>query len=151
MSAAVRTGCDVVDVRRLAGLLARHPGARDVLFTAGEQAAAVRDGVAPDADVALRRLAARFAAKEAAVKLLGRPALRWTDVEVVTDADGAPSLRVLGLPSRVAVSLAHDGDVAIASVAAVTADLPDVPARRTTDATDTTDLADLVGTTTRKS
>ncbi len=113
----VRIGCDVVEVSRLAGLLARRPAARDVLFSPAEQADAVRDGVPADGPVALRRLAARFAAKEAVVKLLGRPALRWTDVEVRRSHTGAPVLHLCGAPSAVAVSLSHDGDVALAVVA----------------------------------
>lgn len=116
----VAVGCDVVEVERVARLLARRPTARDVLFTAHEQAAATRDGVAPDDPVALRRLAARFAAKEAVVKLLGRPRLAWTDVEVRTAADGAPSLWLHGAPTDIAVSLSHDGPVAMAVVAQAT-------------------------------
>lgn len=116
----VAVGCDVVEVARVAALLGRRAAARDTLFTAVEQADAVRDGVPPDGPVALRRLAARFAAKEAVVKLLGRPALRWTDVEVRTDTDGAPHLWIRGVPSDVAVSLSHDGEVAMAVVATTT-------------------------------
>lgn len=113
----VTVGCDVVEVARVAGLLARRPSARDRLFTAAEQADAVRDGVAPDDPVALRRLAARFAAKEAVVKLLGRPRLQWTDVEVRSDADGAPHLHLHGRRTPIAVSLSHDGGTAMAVVA----------------------------------
>jgi holo-[acyl-carrier protein] synthase len=128
--AGVRVGCDVVTVQRVTELLARRPGARDVLFSAVEQAEAVRDGVAHDDPVALRRLAARFAAKEATVKLLGRPRLAWTEVEVRSDADGAPALWILGSITEVAVSLSHDGDVAMAVVAvAAAARLPAFPAR----------------------
>jgi holo-[acyl-carrier protein] synthase len=114
----VSVGCDVVEVTRLAGLLARRPGARDRLFTPAEQADAVRDGVAPDDPVAVRRLAARFAAKEAVVKLLGRPRMQWTDVEVATGADGAPHLHLHGRFVPIAVSLSHDGATAMAVVAA---------------------------------
>ena len=113
----VAIGCDVVRVARVADLLRRRPAARTRLFTPHELATSTRDGVSADDPVALRRLAARFAAKEALVKLLGRPALAWTDVEVHTGADGAPSIRLHGEPSDIAVSLSHDGDTAMAVVA----------------------------------
>lgn len=115
----MRCGCDLVAVPRLAGLLSRHPAARTRLFTARERADAVRDGVTADDPVAVRRLAARFAAKEATVKLLGRPALGWHDVEVRTATDGAPTLWLGGRPADgLAVSLSHDGDHAMAFVVA---------------------------------
>lgn len=113
----VAVGCDVVEVARMARLLARRPTARDRLFTPAEQADAVRDGVGPDDPTALRRLAARFAAKEAVVKLLRRPALAWTDVEVRTHEDGAPHLWIHGQCTDIAISLSHDGDVAMAVAA----------------------------------
>ncbi len=113
----VAVGCDVVEVARVTSLLARWPGARDRLFTVAEQADSTRDGVAVDDPVAVRRLAARFAAKEALVKLLGRPSLAWTDVEVVSTEDGAPQVRIHGAPTDIAVSLSHDGGVAMAVVA----------------------------------
>lgn len=114
----VAVGCDVVEVARLAGMLGRRPSARAVLFTPAERADAVRDGVAEDDLIAVRRLAARFAAKEAVVKLLRRPPLAWTDVEVRCAEDGAPSVWISGDPTPIAVSLAHDGAVAVATVAA---------------------------------
>lgn len=126
----VAIGCDVVEVARIAQLLARRPSARDTLFTATEQAEAVRDGVAPDDVVALRRLAARYAAKEAVVKLLRRPAMAWTDVEVRTDGDGAPQLWIHGRRSDIAISLSHDGDVAMAVAARSTNPVPSTPTAR---------------------
>ncbi len=115
--AGVRVGCDVVRVERVAALLRRRPSAAVVLFTDAERADAVRDHVAHDSPEAMRRLAARFAAKEAVVKLLGRPSLAWTDVEVRSGSDGAPVLHVHGEPAPIAVSLSHDGEVAMAMVA----------------------------------
>jgi len=76
-------------------------------------------------------LAARFAAKEAALKALGtgwRSGIAWTDVEVVNDAGGAPTLRVTGEAARIAdgkgvanwlVSLSHTTEQAIATVLAL--------------------------------
>lgn len=84
----------------------------------------------PDRDPA-RHLAARFAAKEAAIKafdglrfglppLIPRADLR--QIEVVSDAWGRPALRLHGDLARLArdaslqVSLTHDGDTAAAVV-----------------------------------
>lgn len=114
----VRCGCDVVDVARFGAMLGRRQEARRRLFTPYELAESVRDGVHEADVVAIRRLAARYAAKEAAVKLWGRPTeLRWTDLEVRTCSDGAPQLWLHGAPTDVAVSLSHDGETAVALVA----------------------------------
>jgi holo-[acyl-carrier protein] synthase len=76
------------------------------------------------------RLAARFAAKEAAMKVFGlsEAGVAWRDIEVVRDTDGACSLQLhrkaadiagsLGC-GQVAMSLSHDGDYATAVVAAL--------------------------------
>ncbi len=103
-------GIDVVPVDRFAESLTRTPGLRDRLFTAAEQTTPTgypRTG---------ESLAARFAAKEAARKALGT-CLGWRDVEV-RSIDGAPRLWIRGEPSPAAVSLSHDGGVAIAVVVA---------------------------------
>lgn len=50
--------------------------------------------------------AARFAAKEAAIKALGvsgREGLSWHDFEVVRDASGAPTMRLSGVAANVAL------------------------------------------------
>ena len=75
-----------------------------------------------------QRLAARFAAKEAALKALGTGltgAARWTDVEVAHVEGGAPAIRFCGEVARraedmgvvrVRVSLSHSRDTAVAAV-----------------------------------
>jgi holo-[acyl-carrier protein] synthase len=120
--AVVGVGVDVVDVARLARVLDRTPGVADRVFASGERAYA---GTGAES---LRRLAARFAAKEAAAKALGAPAsIRWREIEVVTSEDGRPTLRVTGRTAEVAaaqgiaswhVSLTHDAGVAVAVVVA---------------------------------
>lgn len=52
-------------------------------------------------------LAGRFAAKEAVVKALGTGIgnVHWTDVEVFTDQEGAPNLKLSGEAHRIAISL----------------------------------------------
>lgn len=78
----------------------------------------------------VEHLAARFAAKEAALKALGTGWARgigWTDVEVVRAETGKPALRVTGRAAEIAddigivrwhVSLTHTKDHAVASVIA---------------------------------
>lgn len=117
-------GLDSVDIGRFRTVLARRPGLEARLFTAGERAYAARQ-----ADPA-PSLAARFAAKEAAMKALGvgLGAFAFTDVEVVRAPGGQPSLRVLGGAAALAaqqgvgkwlVSLTHTSSVAEAVVAAM--------------------------------
>ncbi|TAK70046.1 MAG: holo-ACP synthase [Actinomycetota bacterium] len=119
----VGIGVDVVNVPRFGATLHRTPGVRDRLFTTAERTTV--DGH-PRTEVSL---AARFAAKEAVAKALGAPqGMRWHDCEVVTAANGRPSIAVRGTVAAVAVglgvtgwhvSLSHDGDVAVAYVVAV--------------------------------
>ena len=72
--------------------------------------------------------AARFAAKEAAMKALGKgwfDGISWTEIEVSRSESGPPSLSFLGNAlerfqqlggSRVHLSLSHSRDLAIAQV-----------------------------------
>lgn len=80
---------------------------------------------------AASRLAARFAAKEAVVKLLrpGDVGLDPRSIEVVLEKDGAPRIELAGQAARLAVerrlgrftaSLSHDGGYAVAVVSAET-------------------------------
>ncbi|HEX8003813.1 MAG TPA: holo-ACP synthase [Mycobacteriales bacterium] len=118
----VGVGVDVVDVARLGRSLERTPALAERVFRDAERA------YAGDGDVGLRRLAARFAAKEAAAKALGAPPeATWHEAEVVVDESGRPSLRVSGEFARIAaergvrtwhLSLSHDGGVAVAMVVA---------------------------------
>ena len=118
----VGIGVDVVDVARLARTIERTPGLVDRVFCHGERA------YAGEGEVAMRRLAARFAAKEAAAKALGAPPeATWHEAEVVVDPSGRPSLKVSGEFARIAaergvrtwhLSISHDGGVAVAMVVA---------------------------------
>lgn len=118
----IGVGTDLVGVRRFAATLRRTPALAARLFTAGEQ---VTTGGGPRS---ARSLAARFAAKEAAAKAMGSPAeCGFLDCEVVSGADGRPTLRVSGRLAELAdsrgvtawhVSLTHDADVASAFVIA---------------------------------
>jgi holo-[acyl-carrier protein] synthase len=120
----MRVGIDLVCVDETARALERF-GDRYVrrLFTAREAAHCL---AAPTQAAA--RLAARFAAKEAAIKVL-RPS-RWIDwrcIEVVRRARGYTELSLSGEAAKLAmaagldhfvVSLAHEGNYATAVVVA---------------------------------
>lgn len=120
----LRTGCDVVDVARLSAAIDRRVGLLERVFTAREIADARRGGVGPGSATERARLAARFAAKEAARKALGDLRLPFHDVEVRTAGDGAPRLYVRGDASHLSLSLSHDAGVALAVVAGAEADDP---------------------------
>jgi holo-[acyl-carrier protein] synthase len=113
----IHTGIDVVQVARLEAALERWPRLAERLFTAGERR------YAAGRPRPLESLAARFAAKEATMKALGKgwPRISWQDIEVVR-GKGRPELRLTGRAAalagggRLAVSLAHDGGVAVAHV-----------------------------------
>jgi holo-[acyl-carrier protein] synthase len=117
-------GIDLIEIDRVERALERRPRLADRLFLPGERSAC-RDRARPG-----RHLAARFAAKEAAIKALGG-ACGPLDVEVV--GDPAPELRLHGRAAAIAadrgldltVSLTHSRDnaaaVVLASPRAVTA------------------------------
>ncbi len=105
-------GIDVVDIGRLEALLERAPGVERRLFTKREReycAARSNPGV---------HLAGTLAAKEAVMKALRLgPLVAWASrIEVERDGAGAPRVRLKGgLPEEhVAVSISHDGPVAVA-------------------------------------
>jgi holo-[acyl-carrier protein] synthase len=117
----VGLGIDVEQVARIDDMLARwgERFARRV-FTDGERAYCAGRG-RPG-----QHYAARFAAKEAALKALGvPPGLSWHEMEIVSGAGGAPALRLTGQAAmaaarlgvvRALVSLTHTDDVAAAVV-----------------------------------
>lgn len=125
-------GIDIVEIARFAELLDRHPDrARARLFTRGEL------DYAAGKKRELEHLAARFAAKEAALKALGTgwaDGIAWTDVEVTRDHAGRPGLALharaadLALAQGIAhwaVSLSHTERYATASVVGLRGDRPD--------------------------
>ncbi|MCA9300528.1 MAG: holo-ACP synthase [Phycisphaerales bacterium] len=123
----MRHGIDIVEVERIAEMRRRH-GERflERCFTPDERAYASRSRRIDE------HLAARFAAKEAALKAIGtgwRNGIAWTDVEVVREADGQPRLRWHGMARRIAsslgvtewsLSMSHTSRYATASVIGVT-------------------------------
>ena len=117
-------GHDLVDIPRFSAILARREAAfRRRIFTEAEwERAAAR----PDRDAVL---AARFAAKEAALKALGTGwgrGVAWRDVEVIGGGRSAPSLELRGEALRCAqeagvvllLSISHTDTMASAVVMA---------------------------------
>jgi len=112
----LRTGCDLMDIARLSAVIDRRPAVLARVFTERELRDARRGGVAAGSEVERARLAARFAAKEAARKALGDLRLPFHAVEVRTGRDGAPRLFLHGAPAGLACSMSHDGGLAMAVV-----------------------------------
>lgn len=79
----------------------------------------------------IERLAGRFAAKEAILKLLGtgwRGKIAWTDIEIVNDPLGRPQVRLSGEVRKIAsqqgvgdlsLSITHTANFVIASAVAI--------------------------------
>ncbi len=114
-------GIDLCPVDRIEQILERHAKSfAGRVFTDNE-----RD-YAGTGLVKGERLAARFAAKEAAIKALGAPnGLRWQEMEVVKSEDGVPSMRFHGLAEQhaselgvtnILLTLSHAGGFAVAVV-----------------------------------
>ena len=109
---AVVIGTDIMQISRMGRALKRRPGLRERLFTPEE-----RRYCETRANAA-QHYAARFAAKEAVAKALGR-SLAWREVEILRDS-GAPHpilhgrAKAIAAGGRLQISLSHSGDYAIA-------------------------------------
>lgn len=62
-----------------------------------------------------QHLAARFAAKEAFLKALGK-GFNFTDIEVLNNPNGKPELRTPDSKFRTHLTISHDGDYCVAHV-----------------------------------
>ena len=119
-------GIDLVDFGRIEKMLEKHPRRfLDRVFTPTEQS---------DADNTknrIEKLAGRFAAKEAVMKLIGtgwRDGIAWTDIEVVNNPLRQPIVTVTGKVKELAdqkgveqitLSITHTSNFAIASAVAL--------------------------------
>ena len=119
----VATGIDMVEIARIEAVFARRgPRFRDRVFTAAEIA------YCESRAAKMESYAARFAAKEAAMKALGTgwgDGVGWHDIEVLRSPAGVPSLQFSGRAlerlkelgaSRAHLSLTHSRDLAMAQV-----------------------------------
>jgi holo-[acyl-carrier protein] synthase len=127
----VGMGVDLVSLSTFEALVAER-GSRfvEATFTAGERRYAERDALGP----AAQHLAARYAAKEAALKALDHaagalgippPAVPLPTIEVVRDGRGRPALALHDQAAALAeqtgadralLTISHDGDTAVAVV-----------------------------------
>ena len=119
----VSIGIDIIEVARIREVLLRTPRFRERVFTPSERAYCDSRGA-----VAAQHYAARFAAKEAALKALQtgwRGGISWQDVEIASRDSGAPYLILHGRvkelfdksgATAVHLSLSHTSEHAIAEV-----------------------------------
>jgi holo-[acyl-carrier protein] synthase len=119
----VGTGIDITEVPRIAAAIEKH-GERFLRRVYTENEIKYCDSKANR----MERFAARFAAKEAAMKALGtgwNNGVRWRDVEVCRQPGGRPTLAFHGKAAeiaaqlgaaRAALSLSHTTEQAIAQV-----------------------------------
>lgn len=119
----VGCGVDLAEVGRIGGAIERY-GERFLarVFTPGERAYVDRK------KNRYERYAARFAAKEAAMKAIGtgwKNGVTWQDFEVTNLPSGRPTLRLSGKAAEIAeelgvravsLSLSHTESLAIAQV-----------------------------------
>ena len=119
----VGIGIDIIEVARIRKTLVRTPRFCERVFTAAEREYCDGRGA-----VAAEHYAARFAAKEAALKALQtgwRGGIGWQDVEVASRESGAPYLILSGVvlelfnssgANAAHLSISHTTEHAIAQV-----------------------------------
>ena len=119
----ISIGIDIIEVARVREVLGRTPRFAERVFTAAERAYCDSRGA-----VAPQHYAARFAAKEAALKALQtgwRGGIAWQDVEIASRESGAPFLVLHGPVKELFeqsgataahLSMSHTSEHAIAQV-----------------------------------
>jgi holo-[acyl-carrier protein] synthase len=119
----VGLGLDIAEIDRIGAVITRY-GAHflERLYTPREVA------YCESHKNRFERYAARFAAKEAAMKALGtgwRQGVRWRDIEVTREPSGKPTLRLEGVAQEfaerlgvksISLSITHSGNLALAQV-----------------------------------
>jgi holo-[acyl-carrier protein] synthase len=119
----VSIGVDIIEVARIREVLQRTPRFRERVFTAAEQEYCNGRGAVAD-----QHYAARYAAKEAALKALQtgwRGGISWQDVEISSLESGAPVISFHGEARKLFeasgataahLSMSHTTEHAIAQV-----------------------------------
>ena len=115
-------GIDMVDVDRIAGMISKEEGFRELVFSPGEI------GYCETKANKFEHYAARFAAKEAFFKALGTgwaDGTAFSEVEITNNTSGRPDLSLLGRTRetlaplkiiKILVSLSHIKTIASAVV-----------------------------------
>jgi holo-[acyl-carrier protein] synthase len=119
----VGLGMDITEVDRIETAIRRHGRSfLERVFTPAEIAYCEKHRNSAE------RFAARFAAKEAAMKALGTgwaQGVRWVDIEVTREPTGKPTLRLSGASRaiadglgvrNIALTITHSGNMALAEV-----------------------------------
>jgi holo-[acyl-carrier protein] synthase len=119
----VGSGLDIAEIDRITAALTRHGAAiLERLYTPTEVA------YCESHKNKFERYAARFAAKEAAMKALGTGwtrGVRWRDIEVANAPGGKPTLRLQGVArefaeklgvKNISLTITHSGNLALAQV-----------------------------------
>ena len=122
----ISQGIDLVECSRIAELLEQHGDRfRRRILTEAEQ------GWAADHKNPIPHIAGRFAAKEAILKALGtgwRGQIAWTDMEILNDSAGCPTVVLIGECAHIAehrgidhilISITHTKEHAAATAIAV--------------------------------
>jgi holo-[acyl-carrier protein] synthase len=116
------TGIDIIEVERIATRVGRDNGFKELVFSRDEIVYCEARASS------FEHYAARFAAKEAFLKAVGRgwdSGLQWNEIEVVNEANGKPGLRITGMTEKmlepmgirqIHVSLSHLKSMATAIV-----------------------------------
>ena len=119
-------GIDLVDFPRIEEMIDRHGShflSRIFTQTEQQQADQMKNRI--------ERLAGRFAAKEAILKMLGtgwRGKIAWTDIEVLNNPLGQPQIKLTGEVKKIAsklgvkdvsLSITHTANFVIASAVAL--------------------------------
>lgn len=122
----VAHGIDLVDCLRIKDMLKQHGNRfKNRIFTQAEQNYAEKN------KNKIEKLAGRFAAKEAVLKMMGTGwsgKIAWTDIEVVNNHAGQPEAKLTGEVKKIAeklgikqisISITHTANFAIASAVAL--------------------------------
>ena len=89
----IGTGIDIIEVERIASRVGRDNGFKEFVFSKHEM------GYCDAKASPFEHYAARFAAKEAFLKAVGRgwdSGLQWNEIEIINEASGKPLLRISG-------------------------------------------------------
>jgi holo-[acyl-carrier protein] synthase len=93
----IGTGIDIIEVERIAQRVGKDNGFKEFVFSK-EEIIYCETKASP-----FEHYAARFAAKEAFLKAIGRgwdSGLQWNEIEIVKEKGGKPSLHLRGLTEK---------------------------------------------------
>ncbi len=119
----IGTGIDICEISRMEALLARRGTTVHARLFTPDEVRYCESKARP-----AQSFAARFAAKEAVMKMLGTgwsAGVRWRDIEVRRGKGGPPSIQLYGEAAqraermgikRVHLSITHSGDLAVVHV-----------------------------------